>query len=110
LVKFDICIDVFPFGGLYQLALPSDVVGFSEKDVGQTRSVAGTNAHLLRISGSNRCRIGLLGAVLASIPPTAQGKSPHAAAAGQMPWKPIGRMGDEELRAIQEYLTHLPNE
>ena len=27
----------------------------------------------------------------------------------QMPWKPIGRMGEEELRAIYEYLTHLPN-
>jgi mono/diheme cytochrome c family protein len=27
----------------------------------------------------------------------------------QMPWRPIGRMGDEELRAIYEYLTHLPN-
>jgi mono/diheme cytochrome c family protein len=25
----------------------------------------------------------------------------------QMPWRPIGRMGDEELRAIYEYLTHL---
>lgn len=29
--------------------------------------------------------------------------------ARQMPWKPIGRMGDEELRAIYEYLTHLPH-
>jgi mono/diheme cytochrome c family protein len=29
--------------------------------------------------------------------------------AKQMPWKPIGRMSDEELRAIYEYLTHLPN-
>jgi Cytochrome C oxidase, cbb3-type, subunit III len=28
----------------------------------------------------------------------------------QMPWKPIGRMGEEELRAVYEYLTHLPNE
>jgi mono/diheme cytochrome c family protein len=28
--------------------------------------------------------------------------------ANQMPWKPIGRMGDEELRAIYQYLTHLP--
>jgi len=27
----------------------------------------------------------------------------------QMPWKPIGRMSDEELGAIYEYLTHLPN-
>jgi hypothetical protein len=27
----------------------------------------------------------------------------------QMPWRPIGRMGDEELRAIYEYLTHLPD-
>jgi mono/diheme cytochrome c family protein len=27
----------------------------------------------------------------------------------QMPWRPIGRMGDEELRAIYEYLTHMPN-
>jgi mono/diheme cytochrome c family protein len=27
----------------------------------------------------------------------------------QMPWKPIGRMSDEELSAIYEYLTHLPN-
>jgi mono/diheme cytochrome c family protein len=26
----------------------------------------------------------------------------------QMPWRPIGRMGDEELRAVYEYLTHLP--
>jgi mono/diheme cytochrome c family protein len=26
----------------------------------------------------------------------------------QMPWQPIGRMGDEELRAVYEYLTHLP--
>lgn len=28
----------------------------------------------------------------------------------QMPWKTIGRMSDEELRAIYEYLTHLPAE
>jgi mono/diheme cytochrome c family protein len=28
----------------------------------------------------------------------------------QMPWKPIGRMSEEELRAIYEYLTHLPDE
>ena len=27
----------------------------------------------------------------------------------QMPWQPIGRMGDEELMAIYEYLTHMPN-
>jgi mono/diheme cytochrome c family protein len=27
----------------------------------------------------------------------------------QMPWRPIGRMGDEELRAIYEYLTQLPD-
>ena len=26
----------------------------------------------------------------------------------QMPWQPIGRMGDDELRAIYEYLTRLP--
>jgi mono/diheme cytochrome c family protein len=26
----------------------------------------------------------------------------------QMPWQPIGRMGDEELRAVYEYLTQLP--
>ena len=26
----------------------------------------------------------------------------------QMPWQPVGRMGDEELRAVYEYLTHLP--
>jgi mono/diheme cytochrome c family protein len=26
----------------------------------------------------------------------------------QMPWKPVGRMGDDELRAVYEYLTHLP--
>jgi mono/diheme cytochrome c family protein len=25
-----------------------------------------------------------------------------------MPWQPIGRMSDEELRAVYEYLTHLP--
>jgi mono/diheme cytochrome c family protein len=25
----------------------------------------------------------------------------------QMPWRPIGRMGDEELMAIYEYLTHM---
>jgi mono/diheme cytochrome c family protein len=27
----------------------------------------------------------------------------------QMPWRLIGRMGDEELRAIYEYLTHMPS-
>ena len=27
----------------------------------------------------------------------------------EMPWQPIGRMSDEELRAIYEYLTHLPD-
>ena len=26
----------------------------------------------------------------------------------QMPWRPIGRMSDEELHAIYEYLTRLP--
>jgi mono/diheme cytochrome c family protein len=26
----------------------------------------------------------------------------------QMPWQPIGRMEDEDLRAVYEYLTHLP--
>jgi mono/diheme cytochrome c family protein len=26
----------------------------------------------------------------------------------QMPWRPIGRMDDEELTAVYEYLTHLP--
>src|SRR3984893_15479432 len=26
----------------------------------------------------------------------------------QMPWRPLGRMDDEELAAIYEYLTHLP--
>jgi mono/diheme cytochrome c family protein len=26
----------------------------------------------------------------------------------QMPWRPIGRMEDEDLRAIYKYLTHLP--
>jgi mono/diheme cytochrome c family protein len=29
--------------------------------------------------------------------------------AKQMPWRPIGRMSDGQLRAIYEYLTHLPN-
>ena len=28
---------------------------------------------------------------------------------GQMPWRPIGRMDDEELAAVYEYLTHLPD-
>jgi hypothetical protein len=27
----------------------------------------------------------------------------------QMPWRPIGRMDDDELAAIYEYLTHLPD-
>jgi mono/diheme cytochrome c family protein len=27
----------------------------------------------------------------------------------QMPWRPIGRMSDQELNAIYEYLTHLQN-
>jgi mono/diheme cytochrome c family protein len=27
----------------------------------------------------------------------------------QMPWQPVGRMSDEELRAVYEYLTHLPS-
>jgi hypothetical protein len=27
----------------------------------------------------------------------------------QMPWRPIGRMDDDELTAIYEYLTHLPS-
>jgi mono/diheme cytochrome c family protein len=27
----------------------------------------------------------------------------------QMPWQPIGRMGDEELRAVYEYLAHMPD-
>jgi mono/diheme cytochrome c family protein len=26
----------------------------------------------------------------------------------EMPWRPIGRMSDEELHAVYEYLTHLP--
>jgi len=26
-----------------------------------------------------------------------------------MPWRPVGRMDDEELSAVYEYLTHLPN-
>ncbi|MEA2865934.1 MAG: hypothetical protein QOE39_649 [Bradyrhizobium sp.] len=26
----------------------------------------------------------------------------------RMPWRPVGRMGDEELHAVYEYLTHLP--
>jgi mono/diheme cytochrome c family protein len=26
----------------------------------------------------------------------------------QMPWRPVGRMGDEELSAVYAYLTHLP--
>jgi mono/diheme cytochrome c family protein len=27
----------------------------------------------------------------------------------QMPWQPVGRMSDEELSAVYEYLTHLPD-
>jgi mono/diheme cytochrome c family protein len=27
----------------------------------------------------------------------------------EMPWQPIGRMSDEELNSVYEYLTHLPN-
>jgi mono/diheme cytochrome c family protein len=27
----------------------------------------------------------------------------------QMPWRPIGTMDDDELRAVYEYLTHLPD-
>jgi mono/diheme cytochrome c family protein len=26
----------------------------------------------------------------------------------EMPWRPVGRMSEDELRAIYEYLTHLP--
>jgi mono/diheme cytochrome c family protein len=26
----------------------------------------------------------------------------------QMPWRPVGRMADEDLRAVYEYLTHMP--
>jgi hypothetical protein len=26
----------------------------------------------------------------------------------QMPWRPIGKMDDEELGAVYEYLAHLP--
>ncbi|MDB5639295.1 MAG: hypothetical protein JWP51_4203 [Bradyrhizobium sp.] len=26
----------------------------------------------------------------------------------QMPWQPVGRMGDDELGAVYQYLTHLP--
>jgi hypothetical protein len=26
-----------------------------------------------------------------------------------MPWQSIGRMSDEELKAVYEYLTRLPN-
>jgi hypothetical protein len=25
----------------------------------------------------------------------------------QMPWQPVGRMSDEEISAVYEYLTHL---
>ncbi len=27
----------------------------------------------------------------------------------QMPWRPIGKMDDDELAAVYQYLTHLPN-
>ncbi len=27
---------------------------------------------------------------------------------GQMPWRPVGRMDDDGLGAVYEYLTHLP--
>jgi mono/diheme cytochrome c family protein len=27
----------------------------------------------------------------------------------QMPWQPVGRMSDEQLSAVYQYLTHLPN-
>jgi mono/diheme cytochrome c family protein len=27
----------------------------------------------------------------------------------EMPWQPIGRMSDEELGAVYQYLTHLPD-
>jgi hypothetical protein len=27
----------------------------------------------------------------------------------QMPWRPIGKLDDEELGAVYEYLTHLPS-
>jgi mono/diheme cytochrome c family protein len=37
------------------------------------------------------------------------GVDPNGHALGnQMPWQPIGRMEDEDLRAVYEYLTHLP--
>ena len=26
----------------------------------------------------------------------------------QMPWQPVGRMADEDIRAVYEYLTHMP--
>lgn len=26
----------------------------------------------------------------------------------QMPWRPVGRMADEDLRSVYEYLTHMP--
>jgi hypothetical protein len=28
----------------------------------------------------------------------------------QMPWQPVGRMSDEELRAVCEYLKHFTTE
>jgi hypothetical protein len=27
----------------------------------------------------------------------------------QMPWRPLGRMDDDDLAAVYEYLTHLPD-
>jgi mono/diheme cytochrome c family protein len=37
------------------------------------------------------------------------GVDPNGHALGEdMPWKPIGRMDDDTLRALYEYLTHLP--
>jgi mono/diheme cytochrome c family protein len=37
------------------------------------------------------------------------GVDPNGHALGnQMPWQPIGKMEDDDLRAIYEYLTHLP--
>ena len=26
----------------------------------------------------------------------------------QMPWQPVGRVADEDLQAVYEYLTHMP--
>jgi mono/diheme cytochrome c family protein len=37
------------------------------------------------------------------------GVDPHGhALSAQMPWRPIGRMDDDELAAVYAYLTHLP--